>query len=241
MKTWQRHVASALVLGAFLAFNTATSKPTKSGGGTATASPPITTTSPTTAPRGRRGVDVDLGDVRAAAGCSATTKSDGCECLGDFAHAAKWSPLPKGRESFAGRTYGRGGPADGRKNYFFLTVKPAPGATGLAGLGSVLITDNAAEDADAESMVSALEKGKAAPKSSGAAKFIRGYEPPEYTTLIPTDGPSFDLTQAGVETYVRELGERVLIVEFDDGKLVGIGEKVADKAKVWCSELYPLK
>lgn len=239
MKTWQRHVASALVLGSFLAFNTATSKPKGSGGGTATASPPPATA--TAPPRGRHGVDVDLGDVRSAAGCSSGSKTDGCDCLSDFAKGAKWSPLPKGKESFAGRTYGLGGPASGRKNFFFLTVKPLPGPTGLGGLGSVLIADTPGEVKDAEGMVSALERGRPAPPTSGAAKFIRGYEPPDYTEMIPTDGPSFDLTQSGVETYVREMGDRVLIVEYDDGNLVGIGEKVADKAKVWCSELYPLK
>jgi hypothetical protein len=238
-----RHAASLLVLGVFLFFNLATSKrPTGSGTGpTPVPMPTPIVAAPKTLP------DLDVASAKSVMGCSGA-KSDACRVLDDFASGTKLdeSPAAGTTKVWMGQTFAGGGPANGKKQYFFLQIQQGSAATdpGVAkqsvlstvGTARWLRPDSASEERDSAALLKALQAGKSAPAGNGAAAYVK--KPAEaaiWRAMVKSTGTSTVIVKPGEHaTYVRNSGNHVVVIEYGDGSTL-------DNAKGWCAEAWPLK
>lgn len=230
----RRHVASALILASFLAFNTATSK----GPSSSSSSP-----SPASSVGGSLSSvpDVNIGSLRASLGCDKNPSLEGCRVLTDFEGADPLTALPsEGRDVWYGESHGLGGAANGNKELFFLQLENSSGST--AGSARSLIPENPTETADATTLLATVKRGAAAPKRSPAADFMRTAASPKGPHMLQaTMGKSATLADpSGVKVFLRQKGDRVLIVEWEKGNLLGHAKGGAG-AVAWCAELWKLK
>jgi hypothetical protein len=249
---WKRHLGSAAVLAAFLAFNTATSKaPSGSSGGSSGGSGTSTVTGKTSS-----APDLDIGNTSAALGCvggaaAGGKKSEGCRVLNDFVSAGPLADLPtSGEKVWVGYSYAVGGSGDGKREYFFLQLKPgrtsplAPlpddAALDISGAARSLLPENPAEERDTGALVTALRAGSPAPAGNAAAAFVRTARPPDgYRSVVRTTGASVAIMSPGpLYAYIRKIDNRVLVIEYDGNLLAH--KSGGAQAKAWCSELWAL-
>lgn len=251
MRDAKRHLATTAVLGAFLALNTATSKRPVPGGGPGPA--PVYADAAIAAPALPHATAADL-DVAAATRALCTGRAgDPCRILAEFASATELKELPAtGQDVWFGFSYALGGTADKRRELFFLQIQrgytPSPdpaldsAVLDVSGSARTLTPDGAAEDKDAIALLMALRKGDPAPPANKAAEYMTTNAPKQWRAIVGTAGGSLALlTDASApHIFVRKSGKRVLVVEYDRGKLFGHADKGLF-AKAWCAELYKLQ
>lgn len=248
MQDATRHLGSAAVLVAFLAFNTATSKRPAPGGAPGPA--PVYGDAAVATPAPARASATDL-DVSGATRALCTGHaSEPCRILSEFASATELKDLPAtGQDVWFGFSTALGGTADRQRELFFVQIQrgytPSPepkldsAVLDVSGSARTLTPDSVSEEKDAVALLIALRKGAPAPPGSKAAETITTNAPKEWRAMVRTDGASLALlTGAGnPHVFVRKAGTRMLVVEYDGGKLLGHADKGLF-AKAWCAELY---
>lgn len=252
MKDAKRHLGGLAVLGAFLAFNTATSKAPSPGLGPGPTPVYADAAAVEAAPPAHSSAK-DL-DVPAATSALCTGRAgEPCRILGEFATATELKDLPAtGQDVWFGFSYAIGGSADKKRELFFLQIQrgytPSPEPTldpavlDVSGSARALVPDDATEEKDAVALLMALRKGDPAPAGNKAAEYMRTNAPKDWRAMVKTTGASIGvLTGTGEpHVFVRKAGARVLVVEYDGGKLLGHVDK-GITAKAWIAELWKLK
>lgn len=231
-KGWRRHVASAAVLGFFLALNTATSPAHRTPLPPWDAGGPAVDASVTDA--GADSVaallEPDVGSIRALIGCVAA-KKDGCRVFDDFDAGAlpKTAALPKERVVFFGKAYGVGGNDDGKTHWSYLVVENS-------GRKGALLFFDEADGADAGALYGRVSKGVAG-GTSAALSFMKSVSPPDgFHPLLPA-AVSLRI-RSTVPAYVRQSGDRWIVLEYSGAPIEVSGGK---KALAWVSELWQVK
>jgi hypothetical protein len=196
---------------------------------------------------------VDL-DLPAATRALCTGRAgEPCRILSEFATATELKDLPAtGQDVWFGFSYAIGGTADKKREMFFLQVQrgytPSPEPTldpaviDVSGSARALVPDDPSEEKDAVALLMALRKGDPAPAKSTAAEYLKTDAPKEWRAMVKTTGASIGLLMGAGDphVFVRKAGTRVLVVEYDGGKLLGHADK-GISAKAWCAELWKLK
>jgi len=204
-------------------------------------------------PKGPKDVEVDslLDDLK----CKKSDDREGCKCLRDFGSAKVFKDLPEdGSSAWVGYEHAIGGPADGKRRYYFLQIKSGKPSQSVIddasvhesaiidyqGSARVLLPENADEEADAKALVTALKDGSKPPKFSEAAKFVKTMKPKEgHRAMAKTKGRSIMIKWGTGDEIVRADGERVLIVSYSEsGEPFGDSSDPKHRAKAFCSEVW---
>lgn len=252
MKDAWRHAGGALVLGAFLLFNTATSKAPVPGPMPGPA-PVYADAAPMEARPPAHSAATDLDVPGATRALCAARAGEPCRILSEFATATELKDLPTtGQDVWYGFSYAIGGTADKKRELFFLQIQRGytpspepsldPAVLDVSGSGRALIPDDASEEKDAVALYTAVKKGDPAPKGSKTAEYVRSNAPKEWRAMVKTTGASIGLLLGPGQphVFVRKAGDRVLVVEYDGGALLGHADKGVS-AKAWCAELWKLQ
>lgn len=242
MRDAARHVASFAVLAAFLAFNTATSK-SHSG------SPPIP---PPAIDSGvaKKSVDASVPvvkdvDVAAVTKSQCTGKTnDMCRCLADFGKGTTPIDLPAtGQDIWAGYTYGTGRLPWFMKIQRGYTPAPDPSLEDEVmdhSAAMQVVRPESAPEADTSSLLSAVKDGKPEPAGNRAGELMHTWSPADWYAMARATSGSIALftDKSPAHVFVRAAGTRLLVVEWDGGKLLKEGKV---EAPLWCAEVWKLK
>lgn len=230
-----RQVGSVLVMAAFLAFTTATSKPKKDAPSVADAADAVPAPSATAA--NAPPADVDPAAIAVTLGCANRPGNAGCALLRDFDTADALVDLPAVETVWFGESHAIGGLADGKSELFYVQVNAGP--LGLTGIAHTLLPDNAHEAQDAFKLLAAARAGTTLP-SSEALKFMK--TPAEgKRTVLRTRGRSQTFAETPPQVFLRAKGDRLLVVEHTGNFIAHETGKGPGSALAWVSELFRLR
>jgi len=177
--------------------------------------------------------DIDLAKMGSLARCATQTTHPACRLLKDFEAAGTYSEAAS-KILWFGESIGIGGSADATREPFFVQIETTP--TGPAGAARTLIYDNAAERADGNALLAAVKVGRTVPGSKSAA-FMRTVPPPGGPKrLLKVRGRSLAFVETPLKTYVRRIGNRLIVLEFD-GSLLG-HDRTTLTAQAWIAETF---
>lgn len=177
--------------------------------------------------------DVNLILVSALARCASQGTHPACRILKDFEAAGSYTEFSP-KVLWFGESIGVGGSGDSTREPFFVQVESAGGT--MQGSARTLIVDNAAERKDSSDLLAASKAGRALPTSKAAAFMRTVPAPGGPLRLTRVGGRSVAFVETPVKTYVRRLGDRLLIVEHN-GSLLG-HDRTTLTANAWVAEAF---
>jgi len=240
----RRHLASFLVLAAFLGLNTATSKSPGGYSGPTPPPPVIDAGFAKSAGDAAPPKVLDLDTAAVTKSQCAGKSGDMCRILGEFSKGSTPKDLPAtGQDVWAGWTYG-----GGRLPYFLkiqrgYTPSPNPALDDevmeVSGALQSVPPANAPE-ADVSAWIASAKDGKPTPIGNRAGEFAHTYSPPDWFAMARATSGSIALLtdKSAPHIFVRASGTRLLVALYDGGKTLKIGKS---EAPLWCAELWKVK
>jgi hypothetical protein len=184
---------------------------------------------------GKREPDLNVDGLLGARRCPSRPHHVGCRILTEFAATRERLRLPAGNSNWFGRIISIDGELDRPHEYFAQVAN----AAGVAHVNMGILPAESPEETRAmQELLFAVQSGSRPAGDNPALTLVTLRKQP-LERLTPTRGPSYVRVRDPRRVYVRQAGNRLLIVSLA-GEAFAL-EQQGHRSKTWCAELWRLQ